>query len=406
MSFISYSQNFEDVMLFRALKDVGRGFYIDVGANDPVVDSVTKAFYDRGWRGVNIDPSKKAFDALCALRPRDINLNIAVSSQNGSLTFYDVSVSGWSTIDKEVADKHIKNGVAVSQREVDTKRLADICKEYAPSEIHFLKIDVEGAEELAIDGMDFKIFRPWIVVVEATAPNSSEETHGAWEPKLLESGYEFSYFDGLNRFYVAAERGYLKSFFLTPPNVFDDYVLFEIYDLRERLEHEKTEAKLAAMEANARIHEARTGEHLANVSAHEAHTSAALAHASANEAHEMLRAVFASKWWKMTAPLRFIAKLLNAKSSGEIREIFRSALLKIATHPKIVGAAKKLLNRFPYLSSKAKSVYREINPAASANAMESVCIKEGEAIALSEKEREVMSKLCRLTGIKKGVACE
>jgi hypothetical protein len=47
MSFISYAQNLEDVMLYRALKHVECGFYIDVGAQHPVIDSVTKAFYDR-----------------------------------------------------------------------------------------------------------------------------------------------------------------------------------------------------------------------------------------------------------------------------------------------------------------------------------------------------------------------
>jgi hypothetical protein len=30
--FISYAQNYEDVMLFRALKNINQGFYVDVGA--------------------------------------------------------------------------------------------------------------------------------------------------------------------------------------------------------------------------------------------------------------------------------------------------------------------------------------------------------------------------------------
>lgn len=41
-------------MLKRALKDIDCGFYIDIGANDSEIDSVTKAFYDEGWRGINI----------------------------------------------------------------------------------------------------------------------------------------------------------------------------------------------------------------------------------------------------------------------------------------------------------------------------------------------------------------
>ena len=62
MTFISYAQNFEDVILRRALKDIEKGFYVDVGAHDPVIDSVTKAFYDLGWRGINIEPVKEWFE--------------------------------------------------------------------------------------------------------------------------------------------------------------------------------------------------------------------------------------------------------------------------------------------------------------------------------------------------------
>jgi hypothetical protein len=47
MTFISYAQNYEDVVLHRALSDVQRGFYVDVGAQDPIADSVTRAFYER-----------------------------------------------------------------------------------------------------------------------------------------------------------------------------------------------------------------------------------------------------------------------------------------------------------------------------------------------------------------------
>lgn len=49
MSFVSYAQNFEDVMLWRALKNVPDGFYIDIGAQDPVKCSVSLGFHLRGW---------------------------------------------------------------------------------------------------------------------------------------------------------------------------------------------------------------------------------------------------------------------------------------------------------------------------------------------------------------------
>jgi len=59
MGITSYAQNFEDVMLWRALKHVEKGFYVDIGAQDPLVDSVSLAFYEHGWRGVNVEPTQQ-----------------------------------------------------------------------------------------------------------------------------------------------------------------------------------------------------------------------------------------------------------------------------------------------------------------------------------------------------------
>ena len=49
MGIISYSQNFEDVIVSRALGNISIGYYIDIGAHHPVIDSVSKTFYDKGW---------------------------------------------------------------------------------------------------------------------------------------------------------------------------------------------------------------------------------------------------------------------------------------------------------------------------------------------------------------------
>ena len=83
MNVISYAQNFEDVMLWRALRDIPQGFYVDVGANDPVIDSVTRWFYQQGWHGINIEPVPHWHQRLQADRPLDINLQMAVSTTTG-----------------------------------------------------------------------------------------------------------------------------------------------------------------------------------------------------------------------------------------------------------------------------------------------------------------------------------
>src|SRR5262245_34697418 len=103
MTFISYAQNFEDVMLYRALKGVVHGFYVDVGASDPVLDSVTKAFSERGWTGINIEPEPEVFRKLCEDRARDVNLQMAVGDRTGAGTLFDLEVRGHATLDDEAA---------------------------------------------------------------------------------------------------------------------------------------------------------------------------------------------------------------------------------------------------------------------------------------------------------------
>jgi FkbM family methyltransferase len=226
MSFISYAQNFEDVTLWRALKHVEKGFYIDVGANDPESDSVTKAFYEHGWHGINIEPVSEWFDKLEAQRPRDINLQLAVGARKGKATLYEVVGSGLSTMNESIAMQHAKeHGFQQKKYRVPVARLASICNQHPQSDIHFLKIDVEGGEKSALQGFDLKKFRPWIILIESTLPGSQVEKYEDWEPILLAADYEYIKFDGLNRFYVAKEQQGIKARLIAPPNVFDGFVL-------------------------------------------------------------------------------------------------------------------------------------------------------------------------------------
>ncbi|MDD2755302.1 MAG: FkbM family methyltransferase [Methanothrix sp.] len=225
MTFITYAQNFEDVLLWRALKHIENGFYIDVGAWSPDIDSVTRAFYERGWRGINIEPNSEFHAQLMAHRIRDINLRIAISDKPGTLIMNFLSNPGLSTLDEAIAKRHASTGLTIDKQDVVVTNLATLWKQHVPEdqEVHFLKIDVEGFEEAVLRGNDWTKNRPWIVVVEATLPMSQQESHDTWEPILLSANYCFAYADGINRFYVAIEHAELLPALKYPPNFFDDF---------------------------------------------------------------------------------------------------------------------------------------------------------------------------------------
>ncbi|AHJ28187.1 FkbM family methyltransferase [Nodularia spumigena CS-584] len=237
LTFISYAQNFEDVLLNRVFKYKTRGFYIDVGALHPTFDSVTKAFYDRGWSGINIEPIKEYHNLFQQQRPRDINLNIALSNLEGKLDFFQVvGQPGNSTLNKEIAYEIAKEkDLDVSQYTVSVKTLASICKEYVNQKIDFLKIDVEGLEEDVILSGNWEIFRPTVLVIETTQPNTNIRCKNNIPQILTDKGYKHVFFDGINDYYIAAESENLAKHFAYPVNILDFYVNYRFVEQQRQI---------------------------------------------------------------------------------------------------------------------------------------------------------------------------
>lgn len=222
--FVSYAQNFEDVMLWRALKDITGGCYIDVGAQDPVSDSVSKAFYDLGWRGIHVEPVPYFARLLREQRPEEQVFQVALGASAGTEKLYCIEGTGLSTVVEEVASRHLsENGFVFEVLSVPRLTLDMIFQTLPPGrDVHWLKIDVEGAELAVLDGWSRRKYRPWIVVIEATRPGSTTENFDEWEDRLTSNHYSHVYSDGLNRYYLAAEHyAALSPSFIYPPNVFD-----------------------------------------------------------------------------------------------------------------------------------------------------------------------------------------
>jgi FkbM family methyltransferase len=228
---ISYAQNGEDVVLARLFAGRRTGRYVDVGAGDPVKDSVTKHFYDLGWRGINIEPIPSAAATLRAARPEDVTLQVALGAHAGNADLNLVTDrEGWSTTDSELAESY-RAELAVEVIHVEQRTLADVLAEH-DGQLDFLKIDVEGVEAEVIQGADWTTHRPRVVVVEATEPGSPTPAHETWDPLLVAAGYRCALFDGLNRFYAEESDAEALRVLASPANVFDDYERFDAAELR------------------------------------------------------------------------------------------------------------------------------------------------------------------------------
>ena len=99
-------------------------------------------------------------------------------------------------------------------------------------------IDVEGAEEAVLRSIDLSRRRPWVIVAEATEPQSTTPAHQGWEPLLTAADYRFTQFDGFSpsRFYVAAEKwDELHEALERPASPQDDFVHYRRIELDEEI---------------------------------------------------------------------------------------------------------------------------------------------------------------------------
>lgn len=195
----SFSQNGEDLIIDKALSHKGLGFYVDVGANDPHRFSNTKRFYQRDWRGINIEPDVVNFQKLAIARPRDINLNLGVGKEEGELTFYEIFPDTLSTFSQSEAEKRKAEGhPIVRETKVPVDTLANVLAEHlGDNAIDFLSIDTEGFDLIVLQSNDWQKYRPKVICQESTA--------GA-ESFLSSLDYQKKWDNGTNSLYVSHEK--------------------------------------------------------------------------------------------------------------------------------------------------------------------------------------------------------
>lgn len=187
----AYPTEHEDLILYHVLKNEKQIFWIDIGCNDPDIGSVTKAFYERGHHGINIDIEKEMIEITKRQRLRDINICVGVGKEDGYSTYY--KQGDWGGLSTFVTGYRREDAKQTSSS-IRITTLKALCDKYVGEKlISFLKIDVEGMEKDVLLGMDFKKYRPKILVIEATLPCTNIPNYEQWENIVLASDYHFVY---------------------------------------------------------------------------------------------------------------------------------------------------------------------------------------------------------------------
>src|SRR5262245_2985192 len=159
---------------------VRNGYFLDVGSADGFVNSNTWALEQRGWTGICVDPFPSNMTGRTCQMFRD-----AVDAQGGQkVQFAQAGELGGITSYLERWKDQAKNAKTI---ELTTVTLGDILQRaHAPSFIHFMSLDIEGAELEALKGFPFDRYKLGSLAIEH---NYEEPKRTEIEQLLKSKGY-------------------------------------------------------------------------------------------------------------------------------------------------------------------------------------------------------------------------
>lgn len=204
---LSYSQSGEDMILDTIFCDVIKGFYIDVGANNPFIQSNTHYFYKKGWRGVNVDALPGSMIPFNKVRSHDINIEAAISDSNDELTYYMFSSSFYNTFDQNKVENIMKHTKIIGKIPIKHIKLSDLFNSLKLNNIDFLSVDVEGLDYEVLKSNDWGKYRPKVIVTECLSGGLELLSTDKIYLLLKNAGYILFCNSPSNAFYVENEFG-------------------------------------------------------------------------------------------------------------------------------------------------------------------------------------------------------
>lgn len=189
----SYSQEGEDIVLEKIFGARQKnGFYVDVGAHHPSRYSNTFYFYRKGWRGINIDAMPGSMRIFDMTRPRDINIETAISDKDEILDFHTFDEPLLNSADIKLSESREKLFGEVKTYPVHARPLGTILEQYMPAgiQIDFMSVDVEGLDLAVLMSNNWIKFRPKYVLVEILGHSIQSMTDTDIYRFLDDLGYE------------------------------------------------------------------------------------------------------------------------------------------------------------------------------------------------------------------------
>ena len=163
--FSHYAQFAEDVAIIRQFHKGYKGFYVDVGCFHPVKYNNTYRLYRRGWRGVNIDIDTIKIEGFNMVRPGDVNIASAVSSEPGEFTYWS---NGFYSLTITLDEAFAAGKPGYRKKTVKADTLTNILDrtKFRGRQIDVLTVDAEGYDYEVLRSLDFGRYAPRLVAVE------------------------------------------------------------------------------------------------------------------------------------------------------------------------------------------------------------------------------------------------
>lgn len=191
----SYAQMGEDLVVDHYLGEQQTGYYVDIGAYEPIYLSNTYLFYKRGWKGVCVEPNALIAGEYREMRPND--------------TFF-TEACGVGELKFKLSDEHSSlSKVSTEGVSIKSRPLADYMA--LLPRVDLLSVDCEGMELDVLKSNDWGTYRPTMVVVEIIDYATKKKNHEVIDFMKLQ-GYGLVCDNSINAIFL--ERNKFNEIFL------------------------------------------------------------------------------------------------------------------------------------------------------------------------------------------------